>query len=360
MTITAIQEGTHPVTWRMRAFSSPIGPEEELQVALEKYPELIPWKQIGASSQLAILSREVSSVEGKRMDHVGIDSSGTIYVIECKIVANQEIRAVIAQALEYCAQLSNIFSVNDFLGLCKRTEEELPFCENEAGRQSFLSGMERCIQRADYKAIVVTDRATFSSQARVNRATVDFLRSSLEIHLVEVGKFTSSDNEILYVPSVTAGGPQISRRNRDVIVWKRNFLGAYAEELDLQAALLKHLAWVEDVNPGGASITKTGIFSSHIGDFYVAYYEKVRNHYTLYIPPVPKNGPEEIQERWRELLAAYDARLGEPSGKTARRIESTEQIADYSMLLKELYELAMPVSSGRADDDDLDTQEERI
>lgn len=342
MTNTAIQVGTDRVTWRMSAFASTKGPEEELQQALEEYPELIPWEQIGASSQLAILSREVSTVEGKRMDHVGVDSSGTIYVIECKIVANQEIRSVIAQALEYCAQLSNIFSVNDFLSLCNRTEDELPFCESDSGRQQFMAGMERCIKRADYKAIVVTDRAIFSSQARVNRATVDFLRSSLEIHLVEVGKFTSSDSETLYVPSVTAGGPQVSRRNRDVIVWKRNFLGAYGEELDLQAALLQHLVWVEDVNPGGASITKTGIFSSHIDEFYVAYYEKVSNHYTFYIPPVPKAAPEDVRDRWKKLLASYDILLGEPLGKATRRIESAKQIAAYSKLLKEQYELAIP------------------
>jgi bacterioferritin-associated ferredoxin len=343
MTITAIQVGSDRVTWRMSAFATTNGPEEELQRALEDYPALIPWEQIGASSQLAILNREVSTVEGKRMDHVGVDSSGTIYVIECKIVTNQEIRSVIAQALEYCAQLSNIYCVNDFLGLCKRTEDELPFCESEAGRQKFLAGLERCIQRADYRAIVVTDCAINSSQARVNRATVDFLRSSLEIHLVEIGKYTSSDSEVLYVPSVTAGGPQVSRRSRDAIVWKRNFLGVYSEELDLNAALLRHMDWVEDVNPGGASITKkTGAFSSHINGFYVAYFEKVSNHYTLYIPPVPKCAPEDIKARWKKLLTEYDIQLGKPLGKAARRIESVEQITAYSRLLKELYELAMP------------------
>jgi hypothetical protein len=128
-----------------------------------------------------------------------------------------------------------------------------------------------------------------------------------------------------------------------VIVWKRNFLGSYGEELDLQAALLQHLVWVEDVNPGRASITKkTGAFSSHIDGFYVAYYEKVSNHYTFYIPPVPKDASEDVRDRWKKLLSAYDVQLGEPLGKAARRIESAEQIAAYSKLLKELYEFAIP------------------
>lgn len=343
MTITAVQVGPDQVTWRMSDFATTNGPEEELQRVLEEYPALIPWEQIGASSQLSILNREVSTVEGKRMDHVGVDSSGSIYVIECKIVANQEIRSVIAQALEYCAQLSNIFSLPDFLNLCKRSEEELPFCESEAGREKFLTGLEQCIRRADYKAIVVTDCAINSSQARVNRATVDFLRSSLEIHLVEVGKYTSNENGTLYVPSVTAGGPQDSRRSRDVRVWKRNFLGAYSEELDLNAALLRHMDWVEDVNPGGASITKkTGAFSSHINGFYVAYFEKVGNHYTLYVQTELKSAPEDIKVRWKRLVSEYNVQLGNPLGKPIRRIESVEQVAAYSRLIKELYELVMP------------------
>ena len=172
------------IKWKLEPFASAQGPEYELQSLIEEVPDLIPWQELGIASAPVILKREAMTVDGKYIDHLAIDSQGRVYIFEYKIVVNQEMRSVIAQALEYAAQLEAISTTEEFLTTVDRSWEDLDQLVGEDSG-SFRKGLDRTIREADYRIIIVTDFAGSSRQARVNRRTVEYLRSVTEIYLVE-------------------------------------------------------------------------------------------------------------------------------------------------------------------------------
>ena len=127
------------VTWKLEPFQSPDGPEYELQSLIEERPDVTPWQELGIGSAPVILRREVTTVDGKSIDHLALDSQGQVYIFECKIVTNHELRSVIAQALEYAAQLEAIGTTEEFLTAVDKSWEDLDLLFGEEGG-SFRKG----------------------------------------------------------------------------------------------------------------------------------------------------------------------------------------------------------------------------
>ena len=81
--------------------------EEALQTLLEKYPQIIPGRQIDPVSEdpprFALLRREIS-VAGWALDHLFVDQRGTLTLVETKLFQNpQSRREVLGQIIEYAA-----------------------------------------------------------------------------------------------------------------------------------------------------------------------------------------------------------------------------------------------------------------
>ena len=127
------------VTWKLEPFQSPDGPEYELQSLIEERPDVTPWQELGIGSAPVILRREVTTVDGKSIDHLALDSQGQVYIFECKIVTNHELRSVVAQALEYAAQLEAIGTTEEFLTAVDKSWEDLDLLFGEEGG-SFRKG----------------------------------------------------------------------------------------------------------------------------------------------------------------------------------------------------------------------------
>ena len=81
--------------------------EDALQTILQKYPKVIPGKQIDPVSEdpprFVLLRREMP-VAGWSLDHLYVDQRGTLTLVETKLIQNPESRReVIGQIIEYAA-----------------------------------------------------------------------------------------------------------------------------------------------------------------------------------------------------------------------------------------------------------------
>jgi len=352
--LISIQQSQESTTrWKEAVFSSKSGPEFELQEVIEKNPDLIPWEILGLSSPLKVLGREVATVDGKMIDHLAIDSQGHVYIFECKMAKNHELRSVIAQALEYAAQLSSLTTLDELLTAVKKTPQEVVEVFEDTEGSQVTQGLGRAVRKADYRIIIVTDYAGNSSQARVNRKTIEYLRSTLEIHLVEIAKFENQVNEKLFVPHITAGGAAIPRTIRQLEVWEKNLFNSLSGNPALSAALMEYLSWVKDTNPEGTKITPGGILSSPIPNLlrYIAYIEPLDkgSSYRIWVQTTLPEGLSEIQlTEWRSTLDSYSQKLGESAGSNYYLLNAETEphvIESHLELQQKLLELAQSAKS---------------
>jgi hypothetical protein len=88
--------------------------EDALQTFFEKYPQIIPGKQIDPVSDdpphFVLLRREMP-VGGWSLDHLFVDQKGTLTLVETKLFQNPESRReVIGQTIEYAANATEFWA----------------------------------------------------------------------------------------------------------------------------------------------------------------------------------------------------------------------------------------------------------
>ena len=94
--------------------------EKYLQGYICDNPESLPLHEVEADIKLLILAREFPTKSGK-IDALGIDYDGNIYVIETKLYKNADKRVVLAQVLDYGASLWRTYEDTDsFIEMLER------------------------------------------------------------------------------------------------------------------------------------------------------------------------------------------------------------------------------------------------
>lgn len=77
-----------------------------LQEIVKKHPEIIPLEEIDESyDQLLIIGREFNVEKAGSIDLLAIDTTGLLTIIEFKLDKNTDIRKVVAQTIEYAANI---------------------------------------------------------------------------------------------------------------------------------------------------------------------------------------------------------------------------------------------------------------
>jgi len=95
--------------------------EKDLQGYICENPESLPLDEIEENIRLLILAREFPTGRG-RIDALGIDEDGHIYIIETKLYKNPDKRVVLAQVLEYGASLWRTYEDSEsFIEKLERT-----------------------------------------------------------------------------------------------------------------------------------------------------------------------------------------------------------------------------------------------
>ncbi|MFA5748021.1 MAG: hypothetical protein WC872_02795 [Candidatus Absconditabacterales bacterium] len=74
--------------------------EDQMQEYIYENPQILPVEELTGNKKLIVLIRELSTNYG-RLDGLGIDEAGNIYIIETKLLRNPDRRNIIAQLLDY-------------------------------------------------------------------------------------------------------------------------------------------------------------------------------------------------------------------------------------------------------------------
>jgi hypothetical protein len=74
--------------------------EDQMQSYIYENPKLLPVEELTGNKKLLVLIRELSTDYG-RLDGLGIDEAGNLYIIETKLLRNPDRRSIIAQLLDY-------------------------------------------------------------------------------------------------------------------------------------------------------------------------------------------------------------------------------------------------------------------
>ena len=180
------------------------GLESKLQEYIAENPEIIPVYEISEDIRLLILAREFPTSVG-RIDALGFDAQGNIYIIETKLYKNAEgRREVIAQTLDYGASLwSNSNNFADFQALLDRFSQEKfkksfqdkykEFFELEDMTEQ-LQTIQNNLNSGVIKFVILVDK--LHEQVK-NLARYINQNSKFDLYLVEVKFYKHKDFEIL-------------------------------------------------------------------------------------------------------------------------------------------------------------------
>jgi hypothetical protein len=226
--------------------------EAHLQAFLAENPTLIPFEDV--SKEILpphVMIREVGLPGSGSTDIVGIDESGGITIIECKLATNPEVkRKVIGQVFEYAAFLwRKPYSFLDSIARSRLgknlTEAMRDTLDDEVLEEwsdiDFVQSVTQTLSTGDFRILVAVDAVNEEL-----RRTIEYLTegpSSMEVFALEVTYFASEDREIL-VPhlhgSISSRPPIVPRRTSKQWTRERFFKDAEARGLDMEVIQAMH------------------------------------------------------------------------------------------------------------------------
>ena len=208
MTVQIRQVGSQ---WRQAAKVS-FPNEAELQSMLHRSTELIPVR--AGEDAPRIFVRECGLPGSGNTDLLGVDSDGNIYVVECKLASNPEIRRkVLGQVMEYAAFLWNM-PYEDFDQFFVRRENEtlLALMGKKSGAdwaaEEFRGQVAKNLKSGTFHLIIAVDRMNneLSQVIRYLAACTP----SIRLEAMEINVYKSGETEVL-VPEIH--GREVARES---------------------------------------------------------------------------------------------------------------------------------------------------
>src|SRR6266705_5895147 len=196
--------------WR-QAEVIPYVDECHLQNMLYKSPELIPVRD--GSNIAPVFIREAGLPGSGSTDLIGVDSNGEIYIVECKLATNPEIRReVIGQILEYAAFLWQM-PYEDFDRLfAKRKEKTLKESFAEKMPEGwecdvFRTRLTENLKNGNFHLIIAVDQMNEQLQEIIAYLCRD--GAGVRLQSIELQLHSEGDTEVLVPqlhPEFTSGG----------------------------------------------------------------------------------------------------------------------------------------------------------
>ncbi len=193
----------------VRVEKSSFDKEDFLQQYIYENPESIPLYDIKEDIRLLILAREFQTSSG-RIDALGIDKDGEIYIVETKLFKNPDKRTVIAQSLDYGAALwkhSGDFAqfisaldgaVYETFGvpLASKLRDFFGLSEEEAA--ALLESVRQNLSEGAFRFVVLMDK--------LNSALKDLViyvnqNSKFDVYAVEFEYYKHKEQEII-IPKI--------------------------------------------------------------------------------------------------------------------------------------------------------------
>lgn len=259
--------------------------EDALQTLIEKYPAVIPGKQIDPSGEnppkFVLLRREMP-VGGWSLDHLLVDQEGVLTLVEAKLIQNPEARReVIGQVLEYAANAIALWG-NGRARECAveywtaRNENVDDVIERTLGGDINASDLwkmvETKVRQGHIRLIIAADEL----RPEVRRI-IEYLNAEMEnaeVYGLELRCYGSSDDLLVLVPRLvgqTQANAERKTGSDGLNRWSPEELrGAYAglTDTNLAGRLLELLDWAFQHRCFKGARAKTPVFGlcSPIGD----------------------------------------------------------------------------------------------
>jgi hypothetical protein len=196
--------------------------ESALQQILYDSPEIIPIETVGAGAMKPIIFVKETGLPGSGFtDLIGIDETGGITIIECKLAANREIRRkVIGQVLEYAAFLWGM-SYEEFERQCCKAEkwegknltdvikDKLEPQGKPFSVEDFKANMESNLREGDFRLIIAVDEL----DPELKRI-IEYINtrgdSSAKIYPLTLKQFENSEQGLeVLVPEISSFIPSV-------------------------------------------------------------------------------------------------------------------------------------------------------
>ena len=177
--------------------------EADLQALLHQSTELLPLR--AGEDAPRVFVRESGLPGSGSTDLVGVDSYGDIYIVECKLASNPEIRRkVLGQVLEYAAFLWGIpYEEFDQFFVRRENETLLEIMSKRAGddwdAELFRSQVSRNLRTGTFHLLIAVDKMNdeLSQVIRYLAACA----SSIRLEAVEINIYKQGEIEVL-VPKI--------------------------------------------------------------------------------------------------------------------------------------------------------------
>lgn len=207
--------------------------EDALQTLIERYPEVLPGKQMNPSSddppRFVLLCREMS-VGGWSLDHLLVDHRGVLTLVEAKLIQNPEARrSVIGQIMEYAATAvetwGNGRAREKAAGFWSRKGRELEevilerFGDEIDDAELFWDEVENNLQRGRIRLIIAADEL----HSEVRR-TIEYLNTEMrtaEIYGLELRFYGGESESLVLVPNLVGQTQAAADRKgeSDIVRW---------------------------------------------------------------------------------------------------------------------------------------------
>jgi len=181
--------------------------EADLRGILLRDSKVVPTADILPDLEPApieLMLKEVYLPSSGSVDLLGIDTNGSIYIIETKLFRNPQLRReVIGQVLEYAAFLEGQ-SINWLEGIVeKQTKGKL--AQNfetvtDWDRENFLQNLQENLESGTFRLLIVVDEMNVALQKTINSMN----SKGWEIYALELRYFNDKKGTEILVPSVHA------------------------------------------------------------------------------------------------------------------------------------------------------------
>jgi hypothetical protein len=192
--------------------------ESALQNMIYQSPEVIPIDTLGDNLPKPILFVKEAGLPGSGYtDLIGVDRTGGITIVECKLATNPEIRRkVLGQVLEYAAYLWQM-QYDQFERMCCLAEgwnerhlvdvmaDKIGDTIGSWSAEEFKDNVASTLERGEFRLIIAVDRIT-DELKRVTQFLNSRTGGSPQIHVLEMRQFETEDLQMV-VPDLFGAAP---------------------------------------------------------------------------------------------------------------------------------------------------------
>jgi hypothetical protein len=156
--------------------------EKELQEFIFKFPTLFPVSEIsGNETSIWIPLAQEIELDTGRLDIFATDGVGNIYIIECKLNSNHEMKTIRSQLDNYAAGISDKIKnlgLNDFwIWFCEEIKK------NSKNHQTLEKIIEEKIGKDDVESVLKSMQNNFNENRNILVFAVDKITSNLRVSI---------------------------------------------------------------------------------------------------------------------------------------------------------------------------------